>query len=78
MRAAGPVQQPAARQRGASAAATSSKLEDQPGLLDHLVHHHEASTRGAVHLCHHSAAEGSAAEGCVYYREPEMMTISAR
>jgi len=34
--------------RGASAAAASSKREDLPELVDHLVHHHEASTRGAV------------------------------
>ena len=48
MRAARPVQQPAAGQRGASAAAARCKREDLPGLVDHLVHHHESSTRGAV------------------------------
>jgi len=42
--------------RAPRAAAASSKRQDLPELVDHLVHHHEASTRGAVSLCHHSAA----------------------
>ena len=33
---------PVVRQRGASAAATSSKREDLPELVDHLIDHHEA------------------------------------
>ena len=48
----------AARQRGARAAAASSEREDLLELANHLVHHHEASTRDAIYisLCHHSAA----------------------
>ena len=47
------------RNASRSPAAASSKRQDLPELVDHLVHHHGSrsiKTRGAVSLCHHSAA----------------------